>query len=292
MATTVLSLVEEIRDQLGDYGEASTALTSDHTAAVTTIACTASTGFEVGGFAYCEYEALEVTATGTGTLTVRRGARGTTAAAHASGAIVRGNLTWGNSLILSKLNEALDAAYPDVYTLVGDPDSTAVEADQYIYELSTTIDKLYRVEIESENHPDVYIECNAWDQPDKTHIRIYDIGQYTVGKKINLVGIAPFSAVSIGGNVDTDFPIAEGSGKGYLVCSALGRLLMVPQARIARRDSFVGMTDGFQNAQPYMSMAVAREYLNQAKAYLAKIRMPVPQFTLPNPGRSFMYAGQ
>jgi len=292
MATTVLSLVEEIRDQLGDYGEAVTALSSQLAAAATTAAVASSSGFEANGFAYCGFEALEVSATGTGSLTVRRGARGTTDALHASGSIVRYNLTWGNHLILSKMNEALDAAYPSLYSLVEDPDTLVTVADQYLYELPTTIDKLYRVEVESESTDGIYVPCNAWELLDKTHIRVFDINQYTVGRKINLVGIAPFSNGTATGNLDSDYPITDGSAKGYLMAETMGRLLMVPQARIARRDSFLGKTDGWDSAQPYMSMAVAREYMKQAKEFLLKARMPLPAHSIPNPGRSFLYAGQ
>lgn len=293
MATTVLSLVEELRDQLNDYGEAVTALSSAMTDTTgTTANVSSSSGFEALGFAYCDFEAFEVSATGTGTLTVRRGARGTAAATHLSGAVVRFNLTWGNQLILNKLNEALDAAYPDLYTLVEDSDSLVTVSDQYVYELPTTIDKLYRVEVESESTSDIYIPCNAWDLIDESHIKIYDINQWNTGQKINLVGIAPFSTATATGNLDSDYPITDGNAKGYLMSETMGRLLMVPQARIAKRDSFVGKTDGWDNSQPYMSMAVAREYMKQAKEFLVKCRMRLPAHTIPNPGRSFLYAGQ
>lgn len=292
MATTVLSLVEELRDQLNDYGEAVTTLSSGATDSATSLSVASESGFEALGFAYCEFEAMEVSATGTGSLTVRRAARGTTAAAHTSGAVVRFGLTWGNQLILNKMNEALDAAYPDLYTLVEDSDSLVTVSDQYVYEMPTTIDKLYRVEVESESTSDIYIPCNAWDLIDESHIKIYDINQWNAGQKINLVGIAPFSTATATGNLDSDYPITDGNAKGYLMSETMGRLLMVPQARIAKRDSFVGKTDGWDNSQPYMSMAVAREYMKQAKEFLVKCRMRLPAHTIPNPGRSFLYAGQ
>lgn len=293
MATTVLSLVEEIRDQLGDYGEAVTALSAAMTDTTgTTVAVTASTGFETNGFAYCEFEAMEVTATESASLTVRRAARGTAAAAHNLGSVVRYNLTWGNNLILTKLNEALDAAYPELYALVDDSDSLVTVADQYVYELPSSIDRLYQVNIESDAVSGVYIPCNAWEMKDADHIRIFNINQFTAGNAIELVGIAPFASGTASGNLDANFPIADGNAKGYLIAETIGRLLMVPQARIARRDSFVGKTDGWDQGQPYMSMAVAREYMKQAKEFKAKARMPLPAHSLPNPGRSFLYAGQ
>lgn len=290
MAITVLSLVEEIRDQLGDYGEAVTSLTAVlATADAATASVSATNGFETNGFAYCEFEAMEISGVAEKALTVRRGARGTTATPHPKDTVVRFNLTWGNNLILAKLNEALDAAYPELYALAEDYDTLTVASNQYIYEVPTTINRLYRVEIETARG--VFAPYGDWEMTDESHVRLYASNRFSTGTRIGLVGIAPFSPARPDGNLDARYPITDGNARGYLTVEAIGRLLMVPQARIARRDSFIGKTDGWDAGQPYLSMAVAREYLKQAKEFKTKARMPLPSHSLPNPGRSFLTAG-
>jgi hypothetical protein len=179
---------------------------------------------------------------------------------------------------------------------VEDIANLTVVTDQYIYDVPSTtgvyvMDKLWRVEIESENNSGVYIPIRKWEMVDKYTFRIYDINTHSSGQVIKLVGTKPFAALTLAGNLDSDFPDTDDNATEYLVVAAMARLITDVQAQIARRDSFKGITDSFQNSQPFMSIATAKELQKDAQLLLKKCRMPLPKHYTSDPGRAYMQRG-
>jgi hypothetical protein len=295
MSTAVSTLVDEIRDRLGDYGEGTTALSAAVTStSATTMTLDDTTVLHVGDWLLIDNEIVEVVEVDT--TTVRRGARGSTAATHSNGAVVRVNPRVGNHTILSALNAAQAAAYPSLYELVEDT-TTVVVTDQYSYDVPSSgsvyvMDRVFRVEIESENLDDVYIPLRNWDLDDKHTVRIYDINAWSAGQSIKFVGIKPFDSMTLSGNLDSAFPDTDDNAIEYLLLNAQGRLLITVQTRLAARDSFVGMTDSFQAAQPYMSLSVGTQLIKESKALLKQARMPLPKEYLKHSGRVYLDRGE
>jgi hypothetical protein len=297
MPTSVASLIEEIRDRIGDYGEGTTALSAAVSSTSTATFYFDDSGvLHAGDFLLIDNELVEVIDESGGT--VRRGARGSTAATHAAGAVVRVNPRVGNHTILAALNAAQAAAYPSLYKLVEDTTLT-VATDQYVYDIPSSgtpavyvMDMLIRVEIESETNDGVYIPIRNWDLEDKYTIRIYNINSWSSGQSIKLVGIKQFDPMTLGGNLDSSFPDSDYNALEYLKLNATARVLFHIQARLGARDSFVGMTDSFQNSQPYMSLAVAKELMKESERMLKRARMPLPKEYLKLSGRTYLNKGE
>jgi len=291
MTTTVSSLIVEIQDRLDDYGEGTTALSAAvSTTTGTTFSFDDTSVLKKGYWALVDNEVVEIMDPDDGT--VRRGARGSTAATHVDAAVVRVNVLFPPHRVLGALNAALDAAYPSLHELVNDITTLTVVTDQYNYAAPSTIEKLWRVEIESETNDGVYIPIRKWRMIDNANFRVYDINSHSSGQVIKCVGTAHFSDLTLSGNLDTDFPDTDHNAVEYLRKKAMSLLITDVQAQLARRDSFKGITDSFQNSQPFMSIATAKEMKKEAEELLKKAKMPLPQHFTPDPGMYYMDKGE
>ena len=290
MATSVLSLITRIDDLLNNYGTKSTSLA----AAVTD---TTSTSFSVdlysvakaGDWATVDGETVEVIATTDATpdtFTVRRGMRGSTAATHLNGAVVRIQLDFITQRILNALNLAQASAYPQLSSIVSDV-TLAVVASQWDYTKPTTVDHVRQVWIESSTSG-VYNQVHDWDMSTSETIHLYQT--YSTGKAIKVVGMKRFSDMTYAGNLDTAFPTADGAAIGYLVYDAASSLISEQQLQVSKRDGFKGITDAFAQGAPTISLATGERYREIAQRYLreATRNIVLPAETLPSVGRTYL----
>ena len=288
MTTAASSLIEQVRGVVRDWGSTNTTLA----AAISSTSATSATLTNVedvskGQFLLVDNEMLEVTEVypgDPGTVTIVRGARGSTAATHSSGALVRIEPVWSNNEILRALNQALDSAFPAIYTLIDDT-NTDVSAGTAEYTIPATCDQLARVELETSTSG-IYEITRQWSYQDADTIIIPN-HRYFDNRTIRFIGYGKFSASTISGNLDSDYPDSDANAVEYLVVKASANLLGRRQAPLARRDSFVGITDSFQQSQPLMSMVTANDLNKQAKSLLAQARMKRLQEFLPDPGRVY-----
>jgi len=265
MTTSLATLVERVRDLLDDYGDQVTNLAAAITDTSATT-CTLSSSEDVAkdDWLSVDYETMLVTAMSSGpayTCTVRRGHRGTTAATHSNGATVIVNPLYPSSRIFSALNAALGK----VTKQVKDTSTLTVTEDTFAYTVPSTIDTLWRVEIENSDENSQFFVMRNWEMLDGSTFRI--MGNYDTDRNIACVGTAKFSALTIGGDLDSSFPDDNQNAINFLVYEAAGQLLLQRQGKIAGRDSFVGMTDAFAQTYPDHSVRVARQYLAEAERY-------------------------
>ncbi len=293
MTTTAASLIEQVRSRLLDYGNGAVTLAaavSDTTG--TSVSLSSIADISPRQVLMVDNELLEVIETFAGTpptATVIRGARGSTAATHTSATTVRIDPVYGNHEYLRFLNQALDASFPSLYS-ISDSHATAVAADTWEYDIPTTCAILARIEIETST-TDVFELNRNWGYQDHNTIVLKDAATLTVGRAIRFIGYAKFDAMTISGNLDTDFPESNATAIEYLVVKAVAHALRGRQAPIARRDSFLGITDSFQVAQPFMSTLSAKDYENQAKSLLKQCRMVRLAEYLPDPGADYYCRG-
>ena len=289
MTTTAASLIEQVRSRLLDYGNGVITLaaaisdTSGTSVSLSSVADVAPKQFLL-----VDSEMLEVVATYDGnpsTVTVVRGARGSTAATHTSGVVTRIDPVFGQHEYLRFLNQALGASFPTLYS-VSDSHTGTITANIYEYSIPAACNKLARVEIET-SVADVFEVSRQWDYVDNAKIIIEDAGTIPTGRAIRFIGYSTFTMMTVEGSLDTDYPDTDANAIEYLVVKACSNALRARQAPIARRDSFIGVTDSFQQAQPFMSTLSAKDYEAQAKSLLKQIRMPrLPEFCS-DPGRVY-----
>jgi hypothetical protein len=287
MATvSVLSLVNRVRDILGNWGDARTLLAAALTATATSVSVDEVKVAKAGDLLQVDYETMEVTDSDDSStpevFTVRRGQRGTTAVNHNDDSVVYVNPKISNQRILDAINAALAASYPRIFKLVVDETLTVVE-DQYEYSVPSTLgeyvlDELWRVEMENSDEGGEYYMIRTWDKCSTNALRLY--GDYDAGRHIKLVGTKRFSALRAGGNLDSSFP-TNSSATDYLVYAAAGRILTERQAQVGLLDSFQGITDTFAASQPFMPLQTAKALKQDAERELEHARMTPPEHYTP-----------
>lgn len=291
MATTITSLIDRIRSEVGDYGDAVTALDGAvSSTSVTTVTVAESKNIASGSFIQIEDESMMVISVNqtTKALTVVRAAKGTTAATtHADATAVYVNLDFSNLQVLNAINSALSSAYPKLYVPVSD-ETLAVVSGQYEYDYptGTTMDHLARVEIEDTNADSEFVPIRTWDKIDADSIRLW--GTYATGKNIRLVGRKKFTAAALGENLDSNYPADDANTLDYLVTKAVANLLRSIQSRVAQLDSFQGVTDRFTAGQPYVPASTAKHYDDTAAALLKECAMEPQVEYLPHPMRRYL----
>lgn len=288
MTTAARTLVDQVNDLLGDNGDGFTTLA----AAVTTTDGTSVSlanieDVTIGMYLLIDDEMVLVTGltqSNPPAATVVRAQRGTTGAIHSSGALVRFNPIWGPVDLLRALNQALDSVFPALYVAVQDTDDT-LDDEQEEYPIPSTINHLTEVAIET-SVDGIYNTSRDWEYVTDSTIRIGDYYRYD-GQTIRFTGYGKFDVMTLDGNMDSDFPDTNANALEYLVVKATSNMLKERQALIARRDAFVGITDSFQEGQPFMSALTARELDKHALELKKQIRMPrLPEY-LPDPGRIY-----
>jgi hypothetical protein len=278
---TVRSLIARVRDRLRDYGDGivqlATALT-DTTG--TSVTVNTAEGLAPNYFLLVDDEVLEIVNLSGTTLTVIRGARGSTAATHLVDAIMRINVVCSSDTVLEALNLALDLSYPKLYKYV-ENETLAVVSEQYEYSIPAVdsvyvLDDLYRVEIENCLETGEFLTSRNWRPLGPHSFQVN--ADYPEGRSIRLIGKKRFSALTVAGNMDTSYPTDEAAIQ-YLVLYATGTLLMEHNAELAKRDSFQGVTDTFSATQPYVGLTVGKQLITQAEGLLLKAQMaPIFQY--------------
>jgi len=290
MTTAYTTLIDRVRAELGDYGDAVTLLNGAISSASTlSIVVDDATNISAGNFIHVENEAMMVLACNkvTNTLTVIRGAQGTTAdTSIADNAPVFVNLDYTNVQIHNALNTALSSAYPKLYVTVTD-ETLAILADTYEYTIPTgsLMDHLCRVEIENGDLTSQFTPDRYWDMRGSSTIRLY--GDRVTGRNIRLVGRKRFTGGVITGNLDASFPDSNDMALSYLVNHACSTLLRSTQGRVGQLDTFTGITDRFSSGQPYVPINTSRQYAEAAAMMLKACAMePLVEY-LPHPTRRF-----
>jgi hypothetical protein len=284
-------LVERVRDLLDDYGDVTHTLAANVTdTSGTSLTLSGSDDVAAGDYISVDFETMLVTAMSSGpayTCTVRRGQRGTTAATHSSGATVIVNPLYPGNRIFYCLNAALGK----LTKVVKDTSTLTVTEDTFAYAIPSTIDTLWRVEIENSDEDSEFYVIRNWELLDGSYFRIF--GNYDTDRNIACVGTAKFTALTTSGNLDTSFPDDNQNAINFLVYEAAGQLLLQRQGKIAGRDSFVGMTDAFAQTYPDHSVRVARQYLAEAERYRllatrAEHILQTPQAPTQDPTRKYL----
>ena len=288
MTTAATTLVERVRDLLEDYGDNATTLSAAVTDTTgTSFSITSGTEIDAGDYLNVDFEVVRVVS-GTTTAVVVRGQRGSTAATHLNAAVVLVSPIYPSHRILNMLNAALGK----MTKIVTDSTTLTVVDDQYAYALPSTIDRLWRVEIENSDEGGEFFIMRNWEMQDGgAYFRIF--GEYDTTRNIRCVGTSKFTALTGSTSLDTAFPDDNPNAINYLVMETAGQLLLQRQGKIASRDSFVGLSDSFGANYPDHSVRVARQYLAEAERYrqLAIRQEPIlqtPEAPTQSPTRRYL----
>jgi len=290
-APTPSELVERVRDLLNDYGDIDQLIATQLAAAVTTTAQTtfsvdSAADFDAGDWGYIDFEVIEVTATNVAatpdTLTVRRGARGSTAATHLNGAVIRANERFSSATILRGLNAALAGAYPMIFKVTEDT-TLATVADQEHYTLAAPHRDLRSLWIEANAGQADYQLCRSYKVVDSQDFVLY--GGWLTGYTIKVICIDQFTALTSAGTLDAVFPDNEEAYE-YLVMDTAGRLLH----RMAAQEAVNNSADarGQQTAESrYVILNAAKDLRAEAQKALVKARMQKPSRISPRPDAAY-----
>jgi len=283
---TAAELVERVRDALSDYGDveetAAAVLIADM--APNVISCTVDDAsvFDVGDWLHCEWEVMEttqVTGSPVNEISVRRGLRGSTATAHASGTLMRSNLRFSSVRILNALNAALAGAYPLLFKQVEDTHLTVVNG-QDLYTLSSPTRSIRSFWIERTVGGGDYELCRLAVPLDLDSFILY--GSWPDGAGIKVITTTTFTRMTSTGNLDSSFP-DDDEAYDYLVKDAVGRLL----AGLAASESINSSVEarGSQQGQDtrYVLINAAKHHRSEARESLRKCRMQLPVKVSPRP---------
>lgn len=283
---TAAELIEQVRDEISDYGligdVASTALTATASASDTTLQVADSSLFEVGDWLSCENEICEVSEevlSTTGVIPVRRGMRGTTAAIHNSGSVVRAGQLFSNVTILRVLNRSLAGAFPTLAKVVENETLYVIEG-QREYDLSATLEDIYSVWIEDSISSASYSLTRLAVPVSQGVFMLY--GTYEPGRKIRVIGITSFTALTLTGNLDTSYP-TNGKALAYLVQDAIGQLMYMRATQLALNDQ--NSARGAQQGQDdrYVLLNTAKAIRLEAAKSLRAAKMQLPRRVHPRP---------
>lgn len=206
MTVTVNDLVLSVRRQAGDWGAALMTLSASMDASTTTMSIVARPSVvDIDQFLECDLEEMEITDVSTD-LTVTRGARGTTAATHASGALVIVKPRFSNLTVLNALvrAERVLAGYIPSKTVTG---TATVASGTEEYAMPVGAEYVDMVELETSTDG-LYRPFNRYvilDQYDPPRIRIPN-GSAASGRTIRITTLGPYSEFAWGATI-TDIPV-------------------------------------------------------------------------------------
>lgn len=226
-----------------------------------------------------EQEAMLVRALASGTtLTVFRGASGTAAAVHASGATILVSPAFYDVEYLDALNYAVDSMYPYVYKEVED---TSLTTSTNVYEYSIPneastakpIRALSRVELKQPGSF-TFNKSRTWRVNRGATPTIVFYGVPVKGSIIRLHGYSPFSDLTLAGSTDAQFP---DDALDTLTLGAAEYLTAAGETGRVRTD--VGPTDSRENANRVgSSLAVSNALLGRFERSLQRHAMaPLPR---------------
>jgi hypothetical protein len=177
------SLIEEVRMSLSGYGvdnDLVCSLSADIGAADLLIGVS-DTSAVSRGIIEIDDEILYVKSNSSGTLTIEpfgRGFKGTTAAAHTTGAMVSINPTYPRSIVSREVNNTIRAVYPDLFAVKATNITT--DGNNWQYVLPADLDRVLLVDAK-------WTVIDGWEpvrEWDVTHSA--DTSDYATGKFLSL----------------------------------------------------------------------------------------------------------
>lgn len=255
MTTSAATLVQRTRRYLRDWPEGDS-LTASQSSGATTFTVADALIYGPGQLVQIDSEAMQIRSVSGVTVTVLRGARGTTAAAHASGATVLMRPRFLDVDIIDSLNTALDACYPLIYRHVSN-EYTGVTDGTYEYDIPT--DTTINVPIRYISKVEVKVTG------DLAYRKIYDwtifrgstpfikLRRPLPNGNLRIVGMGPFAHLTDStSSLDSLFPL---NAEDLLIDYAGQRLLLSGEAARVREDT--GARDQRENANRTGSSASA-----------------------------------
>jgi hypothetical protein len=257
MATTASTLVSRVRRFIRDWPDYDAITASVSSSGTTLTVADASTVVYSPRWAVeVEQEAMLVRS-GTGTtLTVKRGALGTTAASHASGSAVLIRPQFLSQDILEALNSGIQNAFPLIYKPVLDT-SLTVLANTFEYTIPSTLPRVSRVELKSVGDYD-YNEVKDWDIRRAATPKLQFRREPETGATIRIHGFGPFAELAFTDSLDAQWPT---NAEDYLVYYAVAYLTASGEAGRVRVDT--GAIDDREQANRVGSSMSASNYLFQ-----------------------------
>lgn len=247
MSTTAASLVQSARRFLRDWPDQDNLTASVATTGATTVTVADSSRYVVNTAIEIEQEAMIVRALPTATtLTVQRGAYGSTPATHANGLSILIRPEYFTQEYLDAINGAIQATFPWIYKQALDT-SLTVAANTWEYTIpnmpgtyagsSIPIPRLARVDILVSNSGSVpYRPLRAWQvrRGGTPVLKLRDLE--VTGSTLRLTGYGPFPDVAFSDSLDAQFPP---QATQLLVEMAVSRLMLSGEAQRLRNDSGV-----------------------------------------------------
>lgn len=271
MATAASTLVQRTRRFLGDWPE-NDALTASTTSSSTTLTVADATIYSAGWLIQVDTESMQVRSGSGTTVTVLRGARGSTAASHASGATVLIRPRFLDVDVLDALNAAIDATFPWLYQPVVD-ESITTSSGTYEYDVPNlnSVPIPYLSELQFQESGDVaFRPFKSWTvlRGSTPKIRLRrDLPEGT----LRIYGFGPLPRLaSLSDSLNALFPtVAEDA----LVYYAAQHLLTSGEARRVREDT--GARDARENAnRTGSSMNAANSLYQRFQLRLRDAGMP------------------
>lgn len=281
--TTYADLTEEILSHLNGYGETRDKVTSlTQAIGATDLTFTVADGKSINrGYIEIDSEMMAVASvdTNTGAVTVHpwgRGARGTTAAAHAINTMVVDTPRFPRSTVKQEINEVISTLYPDLFNVTVDETNT-VNPVRVAYPIPADAESIVSVQYQT-NGP-----TKQW-APVTRYAMDYnaDVTNFPTGKSLDIYqGMAPGKPIKIRyrrkfnplvNETDTltSVNVSE-DWRDILRMSVVGRLLMSLDTGRLELSS-IEANNRAQFTQPLQASAVARQNLQNAALRIAQER--------------------
>jgi hypothetical protein len=282
---TAAELVERVRDTLEDYGDVeegtASALTLQAEIADDEIEVEDASLFDMGDWLHVGNEVMEVSeeiSPSTNIVPVRRAMKGTTAALHLEGALVRANLKFSNKRILDAINSALAGGFPMLAKVAEDVSLTVTEG-QRLYTLSAAVRDIRSVWLEDEEGSGEYLLTRLAAPKSRSTFILH--GSHTAGLGIKVVTTTTFPRLTTSSSMDSTFP-DDDEAYDYLVKDAAGRLLLGQTGARALSDATPARGTQGQDDR-YVLINTAKALRADAKESLRKCRMQLPTRITPRP---------
>lgn len=269
MPTAAATLINRTRTLLRDW-PTQDALTVSLSSFGTTATVASSTIYTVGWRIQVDQEILQVTSLASSTtLSVLRGAAGSTAAAHSVSAGILLKPSFFDAEILDALNVGLDACYPTLYKESLDTSLSVTSATVYEYAIPSQFDYLSKLELKA---PGDYAwrETTRWEirRGSAPVVKFHEVP--AVGTSIRLRGFGPFPHLAVGDSLDTLWPL---TGDQLPVLYAASQMLASGESGRVRQSS--GAVDTREQAnRTGSSTSAGRDLLSRFGLLLQQVEMP------------------
>ena len=268
MATTATQLVQRVRRFLGDWPELDSA-TASISSSGTALTVADTTKYAVNWPIQLDQEVMLVRALASGTsLTVARGARGSTAVSHSTGTTVLVRQQFSDIEILDAVNAGIDATFPFYYKSVLDTSLTA-DGSSYEYTIPAGLTWLSKVEIKESGSP-YYYRIDGWTVK-RAASPVLQFATPPIQGTIRLWGYGPLPQLAdFNASLDTLWPAW---GDDPLIEYASQRLLMSAESQRVRLNA--GPQDDAQSPpRQGVTAQVAGQLLQRFQMRLQQQPMP------------------